>query len=190
MQNLAFTQVKMHFPSLLPLFKFLKVWESSLLGIIRVWESSLLVMVKCTAGTPYSKKKSDLWIYVFRQVIYVQEEQDWSKDRTLGRPRSDVDHRRFSLSKATYCERPSKKALIQLRLFRIIPCWWSLKSSFVWLTLSKALLKSRSMRSVWRPEERPLTWSSMSLINWVLQDLRSLNHVVSRIVCYGCWDAL
>ena len=35
---------------------------------------------------------------------------------------------------------------IQLRLFRVIPCWWSLKSHLVWLTLSKAFLKSRSMR--------------------------------------------
>ena len=40
-------------------------------------------------------KKSELWIYVFRQVIYVQEEQVWSKDRTLGHPRSDRDLRRF-----------------------------------------------------------------------------------------------
>ena len=53
----------------------------------------------------------------------------------------------FPPSRAKNCERQSKNALIQLRLFRVIPCWLSLKSSLVWLTLSKALLKLRSIRS-------------------------------------------
>ena len=75
---------------------------------------------------------------------------------------------------ATHCEHPSKKALIQLRLFQVILYWWCLKNNLVYLTLPKALLKSRSMGSVWRPEERPLASSLMSWISWVSQDLRCL----------------
>ena len=84
--NLAFTRVKMHFPCLLRLFKFLKVLLQGL-GIIFTGDGQIY-------GSVISKK-ADLWLYVFRQVIYVQDEQDWSKDRTLGHPQSDRDLRWF-----------------------------------------------------------------------------------------------
>ena len=79
MQNLTFTRVKMHFPCPLPLFKFLKVLLQGL-GIIFAGEGQ----INCSVIS----KKADLciYVYVFRQVIYVQKEQDWSKDRTLGHP--------------------------------------------------------------------------------------------------------
>ena len=118
MQNLAFTHVKMNFPCLLPFFKFLEVLLQGL-GIIFAGDGQIY-------GSVISKK-SDLWIYDFRQVIYVQEEQDWSKDRTLGHSEVTGISDNFSPSKATHCERPSKNALIQLRLFSSYPMLVKLK---------------------------------------------------------------
>ena len=112
-----------------------------------------------------------------RSCIYRRNKKE-PRTETLGTPDVTGILDYFSASKATRCEGPSSKAFIQLILFRVIPCGWSLKSNSVWLTLSIASLKSRSMRSVWRPNEIPwIDW-----INWVSQDLRSLK-LWCRLYC-------
>ena len=138
----------------------------------RVWESSLLATVKYTAVSS-AKSLTCEFMFSGRSFMYRRNKigprtEPWGIPRVTG-----ISHD-FSPSKATNCERPSKNAFIQLRLFQVIPCWWNLKSNLVWLTLSKALLKSRSMKSVWRPEERPLASSPISWIKWVSQDHCSL----------------
>ena len=96
MQNLAFTRVKMHFPCLLPLFKFSKDLLQGL-GIIFAGDGQIYGSVRRNKIGPRT--------------------EPWGTPEVTGI--SDD----FSSSKATHCERPSKKALIQLRLFRVIPCW-------------------------------------------------------------------
>ena len=43
----------------------------------------------CQIHSSIISKKSDLRSFIFGQVIDVKQEQDWSKDRTLGHPRRD-----------------------------------------------------------------------------------------------------
>ena len=53
-----------------------------------------------------------------------------------------------SPSRTTVCDLPMRKDLIQEIVDLFTPCCCNLKSNLRWLTLSKALLKSRSIRSV------------------------------------------
>ena len=147
---------------------FSSFWRSC----CRVWESSLLVTAKYTAVSS-AKRLTCEFMFSGRSFMY-RRNKTGPRTEPWGTPKVTGISDDFPPSKATHCERPSKNALIQPRLFWVIPWWWSLTGNLVWLTLSKALLKSRSMRSVWRPEERPLASSSIGWINWVSQDLRSL----------------
>ena len=52
-------------------------------------------------------------------------------------------------SRTTVWILPTRNDWIHLRVLPSIPCIFSLQRSFGWLTLSKALLKSNSIRSVW-----------------------------------------
>ena len=115
----------------------------------RVWQSALLLIVKYTTVSSANNLTSE-WMFSGRSLIY-KRNKIGPKTEPWGTPDVTGISDDFSPSKATHWVCPSKKALIQLRFFRITPCWCSLYSNFVWLTLSKALLKSRRIRSVWWP---------------------------------------
>ena len=129
----------------------------------KVWKSFSLVTVKYTAVSSANMLTCE-FIFSDRSFMYKRNEVG-PRTEPWGTPDVTGIAADFSPSRATHCERPSKNTLIQLRLFRVIPCWWSLKNSLVWSNLSKALLKSRSVRLVRRPWERPLASSSMSVIS-------------------------
>ena len=76
----------------------------------------------------------------------------------------------LSPSSTTVWERPVRKAFIQDRVLPLAPCWWILCNSFIWFTLSNALLKSSKTRSVCRPWEVLRASSSTSWMSWVSQD--------------------
>ena len=66
-----------------------------------------------------------------------------------GTPKVTGTSDEHSPSNTTAWVQPPKKELIQLRVFPLMPQEESLKSSFKWFTLSKALLKSSKTKSTW-----------------------------------------
>ena len=130
MQNLAFTWIEFHFRIFFPSSYFLEVLLEGLAVGFAVY------------GQIYSSSLSSEWIFSWRSLIY-KRNKIGPKTEPWGNPDVTGILDDFSPSKATHCVRLSTKALSQLGLFRVIPCWCSLFSHFVWLTLSKALLKSR-----------------------------------------------
>ena len=74
-----------------------------------------------------------------------------------------------SPSRTTAWVQPTKNDLIHQKVLPRTPCWESLSNSLRWLTLSKALLKSKRTRSTclhWLScLDRSSTWTSC--INWV-----------------------
>ena len=80
----------------------------------------------------------------------------------------------LSPSSTTAWVRPTRKALIQFRVFPFTPCWDNLNKSLEWLTLSNALLKSSKIRSTCSCSTSFLPRSSTSWISCVSHDLLSL----------------
>ena len=81
---------------------------------------------------------------LFREAIYVDKEEN----RSVRDTRYYWYFLRLTLSKTTVCDLPFRKALIQNEDLPLTPYPCSLWMSFSWLTLSKALLKSSNIRSV------------------------------------------
>ena len=109
------------------------------------------------------------------QVIYGEQEEEMSKDGTLWYTRCNR-HFWWPLPLQHYSlDSPNKNDFIQLSAFPLTPCCEILNNSFKWLTLSKALLKSYSTKSVCLPLMSCLPRSSTTWRSCVSHDYFCLN---------------
>ena len=121
-----------------PAFKVVNIFLENLwLGRCR--DGKIKSIVNC--------KKSHFGFDIHRKIFYVDEKEKRSQHRPLRYSR--WDRYRFGW-RSIYNDwwRLSTNPLTHLRAGPLIPYSCSLRASFSWLTLSKALLKSSKMRSV------------------------------------------
>ena len=89
--------------------------------------------------------------------------------------------------------RPIRNDWIQFKVLPFTPKQENLYKSFRWFSLSRALLKSKSIKSVCFPKDSCLPKSSTNWINWVSHERFSRNPCWSsyRILClFRCLERL
>ena len=116
--------------------------------------------------------KQKIWGFFFTCTVYSKNNKGPSTEPWRTSELTGISDE-LSPSSTTVWDCPVRKAFFQDRVLPLTPCWWSLCNSFIWFTLSNALLKSSKIRSVCRPWEVLRASSSTSWMSWVWQDLLS-----------------
>ena len=101
------------------------------------------------------------------QVINVGKKENWTETEPCGMPEETGTSSELIPLIATVCFNLSKKSLFHFRVSPLMPYWWRFRRSFLRVTLSNALLKSKRIRSVCLPICIFLANSSTSMISCV-----------------------
>ena len=108
---------------------------------------------------------------------------------TWGTPEATGTSSDEALSRTTLCVRSQRKLFIQRFTSSVIPYQRSLWIRCIWLTLSKALAKSNTQISVWRPDCILFAMSFTKSISWVSQERRARKPCWSgyKMLCILAW---
>ena len=129
------------------------------------WLSCMLVTVRYTAVSSANNLTWD-WMFSGRSLMY-NKKRSGPRTEPWGTPEVTLTSSDDSPSSTTVWVRPIRNDWIQFKVFPFTPKQESLNKSFRWFTLSKALLKSKSIKSVCFPKDSCLPKSSTRWINWV-----------------------